>query len=234
MISRDEQIELKKRMEAGCSQSREKLIDSCIPLVISIAKKFRINNKHVDMDDLVQEGNIALINAVDSWDSRSHITTVVNRYVTNALIDLTKEKSYHINMPCATNKNLSRDIMKVRKHNGTPEEISEKTKLNPRRVRLILEILSSRRKHWQPNLRCHRPLSAKDNGQPYCLADLISITRKIVDNDQARIFLHWIGYINKNNKAELTARDLGINKKEVIETVKIVKRKIKDAQVLHQ
>ena len=47
-LTLDEQVELCYRMHHGDMQARDDLIDSCLPLVINLAKKFRFNNKHID------------------------------------------------------------------------------------------------------------------------------------------------------------------------------------------
>ena len=64
-LNKKEQTDLYKKIKDGDLNAKNTVIHSCLPLVINIAKKFRINNKHVDLDDMVQEGNIALMRAVD-------------------------------------------------------------------------------------------------------------------------------------------------------------------------
>ena len=87
-LTRAEQQILFSKIQTGNMDARDEVIESCLPLVIDIAKKFRYNNKHIDLDDMIQEGNIALMKAVDRWDiSKGSITTVATWYVRNALIE---------------------------------------------------------------------------------------------------------------------------------------------------
>ncbi|MCK8827193.1 sigma-70 family RNA polymerase sigma factor [Natroniella acetigena] len=65
LLSKEEEIELSKRIAAGDEEAREKLINFNLRLVISIAKKY--NNQGLDFSDLIQEGNIGLIKAVEKF-----------------------------------------------------------------------------------------------------------------------------------------------------------------------
>lgn len=68
LLSREEEIELAKRMEQGDSEARDRFIESNLKLVVSLAKRYR--GLGVPMEDLIQEGNIGLIKAVDRFDYR--------------------------------------------------------------------------------------------------------------------------------------------------------------------
>ena len=96
-LNRQEQIELHNKMRDGDGDAKDTIISSCMPLVISIAKKFRYNNKHVDIEDMIQEGNIALIKAVENWDvQKGSITTVATWYIRNRLVDVINDAKYNI------------------------------------------------------------------------------------------------------------------------------------------
>ena len=100
LLTNQEQVDLYKKMKDGDGEAKEALIYSCLPLVIDIANKFRINNKHIDLEDMIQEGNIALINAVEKWDvSKANITTVATWYVRNSLVDMITDAKYNIKQP---------------------------------------------------------------------------------------------------------------------------------------
>ena len=82
-------------------------------LVINIANKFRYNNKHIDLEDMIQEGNIALIQAVDKWDAyQSAITTVATWYVRNALINMITDAKYNIKYPYAMSRRAAEQLRK--------------------------------------------------------------------------------------------------------------------------
>ena len=99
-ISGKEQKQLLELARAGDSKSRDKLINSCLPMVVNLAKKFSYNNKHVDFEDYLLEGNIALIKAVDAFDleryKTNNISTLVHVSVYNAMISTTHKSKYKI------------------------------------------------------------------------------------------------------------------------------------------
>ncbi|HEX28515.1 TPA: sigma-70 family RNA polymerase sigma factor, partial [Candidatus Poribacteria bacterium] len=68
ILSHEEEVELAKRIEQGDQEAREKLINSNLRLVVSVALKYK--NYGVPLADLIQEGNIGLIKAVEKFDYR--------------------------------------------------------------------------------------------------------------------------------------------------------------------
>lgn len=68
LLSRDEEVQLAKRIEAGDKHARDHMIEANIRLAISIAKKYQ--NKGCPLEDLIQEANIGLMKAVDRFDWR--------------------------------------------------------------------------------------------------------------------------------------------------------------------
>ncbi len=68
LLTREEEVDLSKRIEAGDKNARRKMIQSNLRLAISIAKKYQ--NKGCDLEDLIQESSIGLIKAVDRFDWR--------------------------------------------------------------------------------------------------------------------------------------------------------------------
>jgi len=68
LLTREEEVELSKRIEAGDSAARDKMIRANIRLAISIAKNY--SKKGVDLEDLIQESSLGLIKAVDRFDWR--------------------------------------------------------------------------------------------------------------------------------------------------------------------
>lgn len=67
-LTREEEISLAKRIEKGSTEAREEMIKSNLALVVSIAKKYTLTS--VPLEDLIQEGTIGLIKAVDAFDYR--------------------------------------------------------------------------------------------------------------------------------------------------------------------
>jgi RNA polymerase sigma factor (sigma-70 family) len=231
----EEQSELFYKMKNGDSEAREQIIKSCLPLVYSIANKFHYNNRHVDLDDLIQQGNIGLIKAVDNWDiSKGTITTVATYYVRNALIDTIKTNQYNIKYKYSITKQAAKDIIKIKRCSGnTIHEISEQSGLNEKRVKTLMSLIQSKRKVYSKstdvveNLKNHSETNI--NG---CLADLISIIDDKIDSKRDKeIFLAWIKNINKINRTRLIASQFNISPEEVQSSIKntkdIVRKEIK-------
>ena len=96
-LSKLEQAELYDKVQKGDNNAKNIVIQSCLPLVVSMAQKFRCNNKHIDLEDMVQEVNIALMRAVDNWDiQKGSITTVATWCIRNALVDMINDSRYTI------------------------------------------------------------------------------------------------------------------------------------------
>ena len=68
LLTREEEVELSKRIEAGDEHARKRMINANLRLAISIAKKYQ--NKGCDFEDLIQESNMGLIKAVERYDWR--------------------------------------------------------------------------------------------------------------------------------------------------------------------
>ena len=115
-IDRKEQMVLWSKIQEGDEEARNQVIYSCLPMVVDIAKKFRVNNRHIDLEDFVQEGNIALMCAVEKWDvSRASITTVATWYIRNALIDLIHDAKYKIKNPLSMSRRASEELSKIKR-----------------------------------------------------------------------------------------------------------------------
>ncbi len=68
LLTREQEVELSKKIEKGDTRSRDRMIESNLRLVISVAKKYQ--NRGASLEDLIQEGNIGLMKAVDKFDWR--------------------------------------------------------------------------------------------------------------------------------------------------------------------
>lgn len=228
----EEQSELFYRMKNGDSAAREEIIKSCLPMVYKIANKFHYNNKHVDLDDLIQQGNIGLINAVDNWDiSKGLITTVATHYITNELVDLIKSVKYNIKYKHSITKQAAKDMIKIKRCESTTlDEISKESGLNKKRVSILLGLMESKRVTYDRSI----PMSNYDyKKQKYtsnnkCLADLITVVKNNISNETDKaIFLTWLGYINKQDKVRRVSRDLEISTVEISKSIKKTKQSLK-------
>lgn len=234
-LSKQEQADLHGKMVNGDSDARESIIKSCLPLVYDIAKKFHYNNKHVDIEDLIQHGNIALIKAVDNWNiNKSNISTVATYFIRNAMIDLIKDSKYNIRSKYDMTKQAAEDISKIKSCDSTDvDEICKQTGLTHKRVKLLLGILNGKRIEYSlMNTRLHNKDNYEysgDNNINGCLADVVEMLDEHIDSEQDRkIFLEWINYLHKNNKTRMVADKTGVSVSEVAESVKRTKTKLKE------
>ena len=91
LLTRTEEIELAKRAQDGDAQARERLIESNLRLVVSIARTYR-SETH-DLFDLVQEGTLGLIQAIDRYDWRrgAKLSTYAFPWIRHAMLDAVEE-----------------------------------------------------------------------------------------------------------------------------------------------
>ena len=139
-LTKKEQATLYNQMNKGSDSARQKLIDSCLPLVMDMAKKFATTNKHIELEDLVQEGNMALVKAVDKWDSnRASVTTVATYYINSALVNMIHDCNYHIKYSRQLTRSAVKQLNQIKKSNSTnPSVISEETGIPEKTVVRLL------------------------------------------------------------------------------------------------
>lgn len=232
-ISKEDQTEIYKAIRNGDLRERENLIHSCLPLVYEIALNFSLNNKYVELDDLIQNGNLALVKAVDAWDIRkSLITTIVTHYVKNELINMVAVCHYKINNLVSVCKNITKDYGKI-KHalsiSSDQGEIQKITGFSAKKINRVMSVGKGYRVNFS-GVKEHEISSyyIHDTNTNGCLADLISL---LDDNSipviDRKIFLSWLGVANKNGMARRVAREVNSTKEEVWTSVKTTKRTLK-------
>lgn len=233
-IDKDKQKELYNKMKSGDQDARIEIIYCCLPLVYDIAKKFQINNKHIDIDDMIQHGNLALLKAVDNWNpEKSSITTVATYYIRNSLIDMIKDSRYSIKSKYDMTRQAAEDISKIKSvESNDVDEISNQTGLTHKRIRLLKSILNGKRIDLKMiNIRLHSEDSRENRVEKSvkgCVADLVSMVEEHIEDKRERdIFLSWISYINQNNKTKIVASENNCTSKEVSESVKKTKKTLR-------
>ena len=107
LLTREQEVSLAKAIEAGDAHARERMIAANYRLAISIAKRFK-DRKGVDFDDLIQEGNIGLIKAVDRFDWRRgfKFSTYATWWIRQACNRYVSMHVAGIKMPVAANSFL--------------------------------------------------------------------------------------------------------------------------------
>jgi RNA polymerase primary sigma factor len=141
LLTHDEEIELAQRLEAGDQAARQRLIESNLRLVVSIAKKYL--GRGLSFLDLVQEGNIGLQKAVDRYDWRRgfRFSTYAYWWIRQAIGRAVAEQGRTIRLPGHVFEQLSKLYSVARVLNEqlgrppTPEEIGERAGVDPDRVR---------------------------------------------------------------------------------------------------
>jgi len=230
-LSREEQIDLFNKIKAGDIDARDTVIHSCLPLVINIAKKFRVNNKHIDLDDMVQEGNIALMRAVDKWDiNKGSITTVAVWAIKNSLVDMITDARYNIQQPYTLSRRAAEELRKVKNIDSTNiEYIAKETGLTQKRVKKLLSVCPSGMRRLNINGKSSNlpnifATTLEEPVKQPCIGDLISLVNENLVGDQKVIFCLWAGIDKKKIGPKEIAISLGKTEKYVYDNIYSAKR----------